>query len=111
MCVRRAGVNGKNKRTEQAMRTHALGLGYMLHHHTQRSAIILHTCETRLIVSNHGVLGDLFENRNLEFTCNANCFDPVNSQGLGVLANRNNQHVVGDTGAFDNRRTHPDGEP
>ena len=111
MCVRRVGVNAKNKRTEQAMRTHALGLGYMLHHHTQRSAIILHTCETRLIVSNHGVLGDLFENGNLEFTSNASCFDPVNRQVLGVLVNRSNQHVEGGTGAFGNRRTLQDRGP
>ena len=111
MCVRHAGVDGKSKRTEQAMRTHALGLGYMLHHHTQRSAIILHTCETRLIVSNHGVLVDLFENGNLEFTSNANCFDPVNSQGLGVLVNRSNQHVVEGIGAFGNRRTLQDRGP
>ena len=111
MCVRHAGVNGENKWTQQTMRTHALGLGYMLHHQTQRSAIILHTCETRWIVSNHGVLGDLFGNGNLEFTSNANCFDPVNSQGLGVLVNRSNQHAEGGIEAFGNRRTLQDRGP
>ena len=62
-------------------------------------------------VSNHVVFGYLFESGNLEFTSSANCFDPVNSQGLGVLVNRSNQHVEEGIGAFGNRRTLQDRGP
>ena len=63
------------------------------------------------LVSNHVVFGDLFESGNFEFTSNANCFAPVNSQGLGVLVNRSNQHVEEGIGAFGNRRTLQDRGP